>query len=460
MSYDSSLTMFAWSTLELIEVSFFFVSTGLVYVFFFAKRLPKWLNLVFILPIVPVFYYTITGQILQNYNAIVCEASENSNIINQVVLFTDLFYILSIIILYVWSVIKNKRQEILKNTLFFAGLLLFLVLYLISLYGADYLENYNWSLIALAGLPVFLGVVGFIAVRFNAFKFKILGSQILVFLSIFIVGSQFVFITNNINRILNIVTLVILLIGGILLIRSVRKVDDQKEQLALANTEQENLIHFISHQVKGFFTKSRNIFATMKDESDYVPENLRAFVDEGLRSDSEGIKVVTDILSAANLKTGNIQFSKDRLYINMLIGNIIDHNKSLADKKGVALKYNAPNKMIEFIGDEDRLKDAIGNIINNSVNYTMSGEIVVTLTDSPKQVKIVIKDTGVGLSEKDKARLFSSGIRGEDSLKYNVNSTGYGLYIAKRVIEGHGGTITAESEGRDRGSTFTIILPK
>jgi len=197
----------------------------------------------------------------------------------------------------------------------------------------------------------------------------------------------------------------------------------------------------------------------MHDEAASIPGDLHALVEEGIRSDNEGIKVVTNILNAANLKTGKIQFNKKKFYLNMLVEKIIDHNKSLAEKKGISLKYNCTEKMIEFLGDEDRLKDAIGNIINNSVNYTMSGEIDVTLSKESKQIKIIVHDTGVGLTESDKQKLFNSGSRGADSLKYNVNSTGYGLYISKRVIEGHGGTITAESAGRDKGSTFTITLP-
>ena len=71
-----------------------------------------------------------------------------------------------------------------------------------------------------------------------------------------------------------------------------------------------------------------------------------------------------------------------------------------------------------------------------------------------------MKDTGVGISPEDRSRLFIEGGKGKDSLKINVESTGFGLYIAKKIIEAHGGRIWVESEGPGTGSTFSVELPK
>ncbi|MDE1919073.1 MAG: HAMP domain-containing histidine kinase [Patescibacteria group bacterium] len=70
-----------------------------------------------------------------------------------------------------------------------------------------------------------------------------------------------------------------------------------------------------------------------------------------------------------------------------------------------------------------------------------------------------MKDTGIGITEEDKKRLFTEGGHGKDSQKVNVHSTGYGLFIAKNIVEAHGGTIRAESEGAGKGSTFIVELP-
>ncbi|HHT9130106.1 MAG TPA: sensor histidine kinase, partial [Candidatus Brocadiaceae bacterium] len=99
------------------------------------------------------------------------------------------------------------------------------------------------------------------------------------------------------------------------------------------------------------------------------------------------------------------------------------------------------------------------NIIQNSINYTPSGSITASLKKVGKSFVFSVKDTGVGITEEDKKRLFTEGGHGKDSQRVNAHSTGYGLYIAKNIITAHGGTIRAESEGTNKGSTFIVELP-
>jgi signal transduction histidine kinase len=69
-----------------------------------------------------------------------------------------------------------------------------------------------------------------------------------------------------------------------------------------------------------------------------------------------------------------------------------------------------------------------------------------------------VKDSGIGITDEDKKNLFTEGGRGRNAIKTNVNSTGYGLYIAKQIVDAHGGRIWAESEGQGKGSTFYVEL--
>ncbi len=459
--YNSPLTMFAWSLLELTELLFFFMFLNFAYFFFFNKDIPSKLNILLLLPIVPVIYFTLTGQMLLSYDTIICEAVENFSIVYSFVLFANIFYLFAIIIIYIISFKKDKPNR-LKNSVFFGGLISFLILYLVSLYIADYVENYNWSLWALAGMPIFLAVITFSAVRFKIFNVKILGAQVLVFLSIFMVATQFIFIRNHINQILNAVTLIVLIIGGILLIRSVKKVDEQREALDKINSQQTNLLHFISHQVKGFFTKSRNAFSGLL-EGDYgpLPEAARKVVQEGFDSDNRGVETVQQILNAANLKTGKTTYSMSDVNLINLIKDKILLLKPSADKKNISLNFNPNTQNILINADSAQLGEAIKNLIDNSIRYTPTGKIDINLEQnvSDKKVTIKIIDTGVGISHEDMKNLFREGGRGAESIKINVDSTGYGLYIVKNIIEAHGGTVAAYSEGVGKGSTFTVILP-
>ena len=99
------------------------------------------------------------------------------------------------------------------------------------------------------------------------------------------------------------------------------------------------------------------------------------------------------------------------------------------------------------------------NLIDNSVNYTPSGSIDVSLKKENNKFIFAVKDTGIGINDEDKKRLFTEGGHGKDSQKVNVHSTGYGLYIAKNIVEAHGGTIRAEADGASKGSTFIVEFP-
>src|SRR4029077_9064741 len=99
------------------------------------------------------------------------------------------------------------------------------------------------------------------------------------------------------------------------------------------------------------------------------------------------------------------------------------------------------------------------NLVDNAVNYTLSGKIEVSLDKKDGKYVFAVKDTGVGISDEDKVRLFTEGGHGKESQKVNVHSTGYGLFIAKNIVTAFGGTIRAESEGPGKGSTFIVELP-
>ncbi len=76
-----------------------------------------------------------------------------------------------------------------------------------------------------------------------------------------------------------------------------------------------------------------------------------------------------------------------------------------------------------------------------------------------KHFRFSVKDNGIGITPEDMKNLFTEGGHGKESIKTNVHSTGYGLYIAKKIIEAHGGRIWAESDGQDKGARFIVELP-
>lgn len=233
-------------------------------------------------------------------------------------------------------------------------------------------------------------------------------------------------------------------------------------ELEEANSRQEGLIHFISHEIKGYLTRSLAAFAGIL-EGDYgkAPPPMESMIQNAIKETRRGVDTVIDILSASNLKKGTVSYEMKSFDFKSIVNEILDNMEPYAREKGLKLEKELAEDNFTYTGDKDQIsKHVIRNLIDNSIKYTLEGSVLVKLTKQNEKIIFSVTDTGIGITTEDKKRLFTEGGRGKDSTKVNVSSTGYGLFIAKQIIEGHKGRIWAESKGEGKGSTFTVELPK
>ena len=461
---DTRLLMLLWSNWFLMFSIISLFSPLFLYLFV-NNRMPRRSYLVLgLFILIPVLFGAHVKNVgIEYFDVYACNAIEGWYMIKYVYL-VSLFSLVAIIVVGIRSIYLSSGNDKKKNFFAFLGLLLFWLFFSIPTYIASVnnliessADTFNLEQYGYFGATIFMFILSYTIVRYKAFDIKLLATQALIWALIILVGSQFFFIRNPINYVLNGITFVGAIVSGILIVRSVKLVDAQREELTLANQEQETLVHFITHQIKGYFTKSRNIFDTLTDMEN-VPDGAQRLIGEGLRSDKEGVELVENILNAANLKTGKMQFKDEKGSLDQMIKKLVDDLAPLATAKNLKINFycSAP---IQFNADAFRLKDLFKNLISNAINYTFEGGITIYLNKKSDYAEFIIKDTGVGLTEDDKRRLFTSGGRGSESVKYNVSSTGYGLYIAKKVVDYYHGRIWAESEGRNKGTTFVVTLP-
>ena len=233
-----------------------------------------------------------------------------------------------------------------------------------------------------------------------------------------------------------------------------------KRELEIANREQESLLHFISHEVKGYFTKSEAAFASIT-EGDYghIPEKLKTMSWAALSEVRKGVATVMDILEAANFKKGTVAYAKKKFDLRAAIRDVVSQLEPAATEKGLTIELSIGEGEFLFEGDEDKLKrHVLRNLIDNAIKYTPRGVVKVVLTDG-SVIRFIVEDNGIGITPEDMKNLFTEGGHGKESIKTNVHSTGYGLYIAKKIVEAHGGKIWAKSDGQDKGARFVVELP-
>ncbi len=458
---------YTWSWLDFVNVVFFVF--GAYFFSLLARgRVTLGEKVLYILLCMPAFVIVVAGTSVLEFTQPICEAV-NSDLLTNYKLAAEGLVVLSMLasLGIAWRS-ANFHKRIQLVAVLAATLLFFMVFA-----GTEYISSitgiYEINLYSLFVLPIFLIIMVFAVTNLGLFNFRLLGTQILSYTLILLSGLQLLFVEDSAHASLNVVSLGISIFFGVLLLQNAQKEEkarDEIERLAReleeTNERQETLIHFIGHEVKGFLTKAEASFAALC-EGDFgeLPEKARPFVREALRQTRDGASSVSDILKASNLKKGTTVYRKEPFDLKALMIEALDKGRSAAEGKGLTLTLHL-NEAVQypFTGDKQEFGDhVLRNLIDNAVAYTPSGAIDVTLEKKGEKYVISVKDTGVGIGLEDMSHLFTEGGHGKESQRVNVHSTGYGLFIAKNVVEAHGGTIRVESEGPHQGSTFIVELP-
>lgn len=463
-----SLVQFAWELVPFFRILVAVVTVWFVYVFSNGRGLPFYQQI-----ILASLLIAVTALLGTQANILYFDLNNCEGVPGWLWDTTHAFEALAMLWIASITVFSIRRTTITKtekirDLLLGVGAVLFLAIFVSASVWGDFTKVYDVALVGPLGMLLFMIFLTFIIVRYRAFNIKLVGAQALVLALIALIGSEFFFIQNTTSQILIAVTLVVTGIIGINLVRSVKKevalredVEQLARELESTNERQEGLIHFIGHEVKGFLTKDSGSFASLLD-GDYapLPETLRPFVQSALVESRQGADAVASILKASNLKKGTVTYAKAPFDLKALVAATVEKEKLFADRKSLTLTFTPAEGDFTMTGDASQISDhVLRNLIDNAINYTPSGSVTVSLARSASALIFSVKDTGVGITDEDKKRLFTEGGHGKDSQTINAHSTGYGLYIAKRIVEAHGGTIRAESAGQGQGAEFIVEFP-
>ena len=170
----------------------------------------------------------------------------------------------------------------------------------------------------------------------------------------------------------------------------------------------------------------------------------------------------TEFLDISQFQMGKkVVFLEKEVPVEPIIKEIVDELKFIAEAKNIYLRVRKPKKKIPPIkADSEKLKVALFNIFDNSIKYTTKGGVTIQYGVVNNKLRIIVKDTGIGITKEQKEKLFGRLFaRGEKAQKLYTTGRGIGLYVSARIFEAHKGKIWVESEGQGKGSTFYIELP-
>ena len=171
---------------------------------------------------------------------------------------------------------------------------------------------------------------------------------------------------------------------------------------------------------------------------------------------------VNDFLDVSRIEQGKMQYNYKLVNIRDVLNSVFDELKYSANNKGLKFKFelceNLPKNLRVYI-DEPKIRHVIFNLTENAIKYTKKGFVELHLCIKDNYCLIQVSDSGVGIPKEDLKKLFNKFTRSKDVYGINVEGSGLGLFIAREIIHAHNGHIWAESDGKGKGSKFTILLP-
>ncbi|MGB5269637.1 MAG: response regulator, partial [Eudoraea sp.] len=194
----------------------------------------------------------------------------------------------------------------------------------------------------------------------------------------------------------------------------------------------------------------QKIKRTMKQ----VSENLNVVVSEGERLTN----LINDVLDLAKIESGRMEWNKKPIFLQDVISRAIASTSSLFEEKGLSLKKKVSEDLPVVSADEDKLIQVVINLLSNAVKFTDKGSVVLEASLDNGQILVEVQDTGIGIAEEDRHKIFERFRQAGDTLTDKPKGTGLGLPICREIIEHHGGIIWMKSTA-GVGSTFFFTIP-
>lgn len=473
VNIDSRIIMFSWGLMNLVEPMIYL--TLLYFVIHYLKEKTDYrFKFTVVILFLPVLFLLSTTHNLKYFDLSVCESIQGELIKYNY----SLEILLSTLIVYffVKNLIFPRGGMARKHIVIFSlGIVPLLVSFSWANIAGNITTNWEVTQYGLFGVPVFMGILGYLIVRYRAFNIKIFGAQALVTALVAIIASEYFFVDSLVNFILVGITLILALGFGYILTKSVKRDIQQKEelealsqQLVEANIQLKKLdkaksefISIASHQLRTPLTAIKGYLSLVVEGSyGQVDDSVKNALQKAYGANERLILLVEDLLNASRIESGRMKYDLADVHLEDLVSQSCDSLALKAEDEGLFLKVNAQkNPLPVFHVDGNKVREVISNFIDNAIKYTEKGGVVVGFESDSESVRVVVSDTGIGVPEDEIPYLFKKFSRGKNTSRLNATGTGLGLFVAKNIIEAHGGKVWVESDGTGKGSRFYIQLP-
>ncbi|HID38272.1 MAG TPA: HAMP domain-containing histidine kinase [Calditrichaeota bacterium] len=241
---------------------------------------------------------------------------------------------------------------------------------------------------------------------------------------------------------------------------SKRIIDKQNLKLIESDKQKTQFFRFASHELKApivaIKTSVDGVLKSFGDKMDPKAVNLLQRASDRAR---QMLEIIKELLELSRQRTLINEKQKKPVAIQDLLQEIYEQELPLAENKKIILEFRIDSNEIHLYGVKEDFSRIFLNLVNNAIRYTPEGgKVTVTATGENKQFELRVSDTGIGIAEEDREKIFSEFYRSEQARNMVHYGTGLGLSLVKKIVEDYGGKIEVESRVGE-GSTFIVRLP-
>jgi len=229
--------------------------------------------------------------------------------------------------------------------------------------------------------------------------------------------------------------------------------------LLLADRRKDEFLATLAHELRNPLAPIRTGLDIMRVNSKDAGavERARTIMERQLK---QMVRLVDDLLDVSRITTGKLTIRHDQVSLRDVVNDALEVTRPFIESQGHKLEVTLPDAPVILLGDGTRLAQVLSNLLNNAAKYTArGGAISLSAEVQDEQMRVRVKDNGIGIQANMLNEIFELFIQADTSLERTTAGLGVGLSLARKLVELHGGTIRAYSEGQGKGSEVVATLP-
>ncbi|MDC0680798.1 ATP-binding protein [Sorangium atrum] len=236
-----------------------------------------------------------------------------------------------------------------------------------------------------------------------------------------------------------------------------RRAEDARRDAERANRAKDEFLAMLGHELRNPLAPIVTALHLMRLRAGGHAERERLVIERQIKHLTA---LVDDLLDVSRITRGKVELKKQRIELAEVVAKAVEQASPLLEQRRHHLTVTVPSSGLAVDGDVTRLAQVVSNLLTNAAKYTESGgEIAVRAERTGGEVVLSVRDDGIGIAPEMLASVFERFVQERQALDRSQGGLGLGLAIVHNLIAMHGGRVCAHSEGRGRGSEFTLRLP-